>query len=233
MELLCAECIGDHLELHREANVIPKIQSIKQVRAEMEDKLEHISALMTGHSPAQIDVEGIRRKALDRIDDMRKDIVRAVDEWVAIMRSHLLSSLGFDEMAKVKAEMEKLYDEVGALKAALQSGSQAGVVKKVYQIDGEKLEKGYSGMFQQYREMQVKSDFEFAINWKEIIKSFEAHINLKPKTDLLEGREDLQQESKHPSIEQSRQSSKQPSYQGSVSSRSERSEDMKIYDLRQ
>jgi hypothetical protein len=62
-------------------------------------------------------------------------------------------------MAKVKTEMEKLYDEVGALKAALQSGSQAGVVKKVYQIDGEKLEKGYSSMFQQYREMQVKSDF--------------------------------------------------------------------------
>jgi hypothetical protein len=96
VELLCAECIGDHLELHREANVIPKIQSIKQVRAEMEDKLEHISSLMNGHSPAQIDVEGIRRKALDKIDDMRKDIVRAVDEWVAIMRSHLLSSLGFD-----------------------------------------------------------------------------------------------------------------------------------------
>jgi hypothetical protein len=33
VELLCAECIGEHLELHREANIIPKISSIKQMRA--------------------------------------------------------------------------------------------------------------------------------------------------------------------------------------------------------
>jgi hypothetical protein len=33
VELLCAECIGEHLELHREANIIPKISSVKQMRA--------------------------------------------------------------------------------------------------------------------------------------------------------------------------------------------------------
>jgi len=35
--------------------------------------------------------------------------------------------------------MEKLCDEVDVLKMALQSGSQASVVKKVYQIDADKL----------------------------------------------------------------------------------------------
>lgn len=47
--------------------------------------------------------------------------------------------------------MEKLYEEVGVLRAALQSGSQPGVIKKVFQIDSEKLEGTYAGMFKKYR----------------------------------------------------------------------------------
>lgn len=39
----------------------------------------------------------------------------------------------------MKIEMEKLCDEVNMLKNALQNGSQPIIVKKVFQIDGEKL----------------------------------------------------------------------------------------------
>jgi hypothetical protein len=96
------------LELHREANIIPKISSIKQMRTEMDAKLEHITALMAQHNPASLDLDALRRRALERVDDMRRDLVKAVDEWVGIMRGHLLSSLGFDDLAKTRNEMEKL-----------------------------------------------------------------------------------------------------------------------------
>jgi len=41
---------------------------------------------------------------------MRKDLIRAIDDWVGIMRNHLLSTLGFEEVNKVKNEMERLRD---------------------------------------------------------------------------------------------------------------------------
>ena len=41
---------------------------------------------------------------------MRKDLIRAIDDWVAIMRNHLLSTLGFEDVNKNKSEMEKLKD---------------------------------------------------------------------------------------------------------------------------
>lgn len=72
------------------------------MRAEMEGKLDHMIGLMSKSSPNQIDVDNLRRRALDRIDDLRRDLVKAVDEWVSIMKSHLLSSLGFEEVGKMK-----------------------------------------------------------------------------------------------------------------------------------
>jgi len=75
--------------------VIPKIHSIKQVRAEMEDKLEHITSIMKNQNPAHIDLDGLRKRSLERVEDMRRDLMRAVDEWVGIMRGHLLASIGF------------------------------------------------------------------------------------------------------------------------------------------
>lgn len=41
---------------------------------------------------------------------MRKDLIRAIDDWVGIMRNHLLSTLGFEDVNKAKLEMEKLKD---------------------------------------------------------------------------------------------------------------------------
>ena len=35
VELLCSECIGEHLEMHREDNVLPKVVSLRQLRGEM------------------------------------------------------------------------------------------------------------------------------------------------------------------------------------------------------
>ena len=41
---------------------------------------------------------------------MRKDLIKAIDDWVGIMRNHLLSTLGFEEVSKAKMEMERLKD---------------------------------------------------------------------------------------------------------------------------
>jgi hypothetical protein len=38
------------------------------MRIDMDSKLDHIMNLMSRNSPSQIDVEGIRRRALDKID---------------------------------------------------------------------------------------------------------------------------------------------------------------------
>jgi hypothetical protein len=100
------------------------------------------------------------------VDEMRRDLVKAVDEWVAIMRGHLLGSLGFDDLARMRTEMEKLSEEVGLLRGALQGNGQPSAIKKVFQIDAEKLEESYSSMFGRYRELQKTAEFEFAIDWK-------------------------------------------------------------------
>ena len=186
VELLCAECIGEHLELHRENNNIPKIVSIKQVRVEMEDKVEKLAAMTSKASNSQIDVEATKRRAMERIDDMRRDLVRAVDDWVGIMREHLLTSLGFEEMEKIRTEMERLNDEVTMLRNALQGGGQASVVKKVYSIDGEKLQEGYTEMGRKLKSIHRKAEFEFSIDWKAVIQALEKNIVLKNKAEIAE-----------------------------------------------
>jgi hypothetical protein len=115
--------------------------------------------IMNKCNPTLIDVDSIRHRALDRIDEMRKDLVKAVDEWINIMKGHLMSSLGFDDISKMKVEMEKLCEEVGVLRNALQSGNQPAIIKKVFQIDGEKLEASYTSMFKKYKELEKKSEF--------------------------------------------------------------------------
>lgn len=87
------------------------------------------------------------------------------------MRSHLLGSLGFDELARMRAEMDKLTEEIGMLRNALQTGTNPTAIKKVYQIDAEKLEEGYSGMYSRFQELQRKAEFDFAIDWKQIVQS--------------------------------------------------------------
>jgi hypothetical protein len=184
----------------------------------MDGKLEHIAALMSQNSPAQLDLDALRRRALERVDDMRRDLVKAVDEWVTIMRGHLLSSLGFDDLARMRGEMEKLTEEVGLLRGALQGSGQPAAIKKVFQIDAEKLEESYSAMFARFKETQKKAEFEFAIDWKQIVKSFETHINIRNRNEILEQTE--QTEWKEPSRDHN------TSREGS-SSRSDR-----VYDLR-
>ena len=152
----------------------------------MDSKLDHIMNLMSRNSPSQIDVEGIRRRALDKIDQMRRDLVKAVDQWISIMKAHLMNSLGFDDMGKMKMEMEKLMEEVSILKNGLSNTGQPTIIKKVFQIDGEKLESSYNTMFKNYRQLQKNADFEFTVNWKELVKGFETNINIKGRNEILE-----------------------------------------------
>ena len=65
---------------------------------------------MNTQNPHSLDLEGLRKNVIDRIDNMRKDLLRAVEDWVAILRNHLVSTLGFEEVGKAKNEMEKLRD---------------------------------------------------------------------------------------------------------------------------
>ncbi len=117
---------------------------------------------------------------------MRKDLIRAIDDWVAIMRNHLLSTLGFEEVNKAKVEMERLKDEIGLLQQALNGSGQAGVVKKIFQIDAQKLKEGYNGMFARYKQLQQRTDFQINLNWKQIIKSIESNISMKSKLEQVE-----------------------------------------------
>jgi len=68
----------------------------------MEEKLEHITGIMQNQNPAHVDLDGLRKRSLDRVEEMRRDLIRAVDEWVGIMRGHLLASIGFEDMMKTK-----------------------------------------------------------------------------------------------------------------------------------
>jgi len=51
---------------------------------------------MNSQNPNLLDLEGIKKQVLDKIETMRKDLIRAIEDWVAIMRNHLLSTLGFE-----------------------------------------------------------------------------------------------------------------------------------------
>lgn len=79
-------------------------------------------------------------------------------------------------------------------------------------------------MFGRYRDLQKKAEFEFAIDWKEIVKSFETHINIRNRQEILE-QTDHEQESWKPEREYSREHTS--SREGSNSHKSER-----VYDLR-
>ena len=39
---------------------------------------------------------------MEKVDNMRKDLIRAVEDWVGILKNHLLGTLGFDDVAKAK-----------------------------------------------------------------------------------------------------------------------------------
>jgi hypothetical protein len=145
---------------------------------------------MNTQNPHSLDLEGLRKGVLDRIDNMRKDLLRAVEDWVSILRGHLISTLGFEEVGKARNEMEKLREEIGLLQQSLTTGAaQPGIIRKIMQIDAERLSQSYNGMFLKYRELQQRTDFEIALNWKEIIKSIESNVTMKSKAETEESQE--------------------------------------------
>lgn len=107
----------------------------------------------------------------DKVDNMRKDLIRAIDDWVTILRNHLLTTLGFEEVAKTKVEMERLRDEICLLQQSLSTNGQSSIIKKIFQIDGEKLKEGYNSMFSKFKELSFRADFDIIVNWKDIIKN--------------------------------------------------------------
>ena len=74
----------------------------------MELKIDHIVNVMQSQNPSALDLDGLRKNVLERIDAMRKDLVRAIDDWVGILRNHLIGTLGFEEVGRAEGEMERL-----------------------------------------------------------------------------------------------------------------------------
>lgn len=169
-------------------NVIPKIVSIRQLRGEMENKIEKLCILMTSQNPSQLDLDSLKRLVVDKIDHMKKDLVRAIDDFVKVLKEHMLTSLGFEEVTKAKHEMERLKEEVAQLQQSL-SSNQAAVVKRIYQIDSEKLEESYQAMFVRFNELHQKAEFDIVLNWKDIIKGIEDNIIVKHKADQPDQKE--------------------------------------------
>jgi hypothetical protein len=58
--------------------MIPKIVSIRQLRGEMENKIEHISRLMSSQNPSHLELDALRKHVVEKIDSMKKDLVRAI-----------------------------------------------------------------------------------------------------------------------------------------------------------
>ena len=51
------------------------------------------------------------------------------------------------------------------------SSGQSSIIKKIFQIDADKLKEGYNHMFLKFKELSQKADFDIIVNWKEIIKN--------------------------------------------------------------
>ena len=62
----------------------------------MEVKIDQITNMMNSQNPNAVELEGLRKHVTDKIDNMRKDLIRAVEDWVSILKNHLLTSLGFE-----------------------------------------------------------------------------------------------------------------------------------------
>ena len=52
--------------------------SLRQLKGEMEKKIEHITHLMNSQNPNSLELEGLRKYVTDKVDGMRKDLIRAV-----------------------------------------------------------------------------------------------------------------------------------------------------------
>lgn len=71
--------------------------------------------------------------------------------------------------------MSTLYNEMIS-----QQNPNAETVKKVHQIDSEKLEAAYLEMFNRFSKSVLKSKFFIEYNWKNLMESFEKNLIVKP-----------------------------------------------------
>ena len=77
------------------------------------------------------------------------------------------------------------------------------MVKKVFSIDAERLEQGHAEIGR-LRTVQRRADFEFSIDWKNIIQALEKNIVLKSKTDIVEEPAEEEESRIEPAVEEER-----------------------------
>jgi hypothetical protein len=61
-----------------------------------------------------------------------------------------------------------------------QQNPNVETVKKVHQIDSEKLEAAYLEMFNRFSKSVLKSKFVIEYNWKNLMDSFDQNLLVKP-----------------------------------------------------
>lgn len=77
--MLCSECIAEHLEVHREANSFPRIKTLKQVKADMADKLDKVTSFINENSPEHIDIQTLKNRSSMQIEEIRRQLIQIVD----------------------------------------------------------------------------------------------------------------------------------------------------------
>jgi len=68
----------------------------------MEQKIEHISQLVNSQDTNSVEVDHLRKHVIDKIDSMRKDLIRGIEDWVSTFKNNLFNDLGFDGLARTK-----------------------------------------------------------------------------------------------------------------------------------
>ena len=56
----------------------------------------------------------------------------------------------------------------------------AEIIKKVHQIESEKLQAAYLEMFNKFSKTVLRSKFTFDIDWNYLMQAFEQSITLRP-----------------------------------------------------
>ena len=104
IELLCSECIGEHIAIHKETNSFPNICTLKQLKQDMNFKLSEMVQFMMAEEnhPKCIDADSIRKESNSKIDDIRREMIMVVEDWVLKLRNSVVNNVGYEELNMIK-----------------------------------------------------------------------------------------------------------------------------------
>ena len=85
--------------------------------------------------PKCIDTDSIRKESNSKIDEIRREIIMVVEDWILKLRNSVINNVGYEELNMIKKEMHTLQDEVNALNNSLiNANTSVQAIKKAYQM---------------------------------------------------------------------------------------------------